>query len=307
MPRAKPWLKLWVEWIHDPKMLELTWAEKGMWCGLLSLAQQCNADGYLIKGPGLPLSLEEIAACLHISIEEDQGTLNKLIGRLVKVHCLHWNSSSLVITNFAERQALAPSDMKEAVRDRVQRYREKQKGVTEKPLQPQLPLSPTPPITKDKEGEEEGEEEGEGECNAVTPVTKHEVTLASLPSVNLLASLKTKMRGNVTPNVTVTPVTKEEEETLAVFKTMPGWKSQQDEDLAWLKDLAHDFPSITVLKVKGCRDFWSTQPAKHKGQWKNRLRNWLTKDSAPKKGFATADKPPPGKIATQKELEQWNQ
>lgn len=102
-------------------------------------------------------------------------------------------------------------------------------------------------------------------------------------------------------------IDKEEEETLAVFKTMTGWKFQEDEDLAWLKDLTHDFPNITVQKVKGCRDFWSTQPTKHKGQWKNHLRNWLTKDLALKKGFTAATKPPPGKIATQEELNKWNQ
>jgi hypothetical protein len=141
-------------------MFDLSWAKKGMWCGLLSLAQQCNADGYLIKGPGLPMSLEDIATCLHISTQEDQKTLAELIDQLVQMKCAHWNSKSLVITHFAERQALAPSDTKEAIKDRVQRYREKQKAVTEKSLQPQLSLSPTPPITKDKEGE--GEEEGNG-------------------------------------------------------------------------------------------------------------------------------------------------
>ncbi|GAH63343.1 unnamed protein product, partial [marine sediment metagenome] len=58
MAKWKPWLKMWVEWIDDPKMLSLSLAQQGAWWRLLALAQKCMADGLLVKGNGAPLSLD---------------------------------------------------------------------------------------------------------------------------------------------------------------------------------------------------------------------------------------------------------
>ncbi|NVM23480.1 MAG: hypothetical protein HWN68_17075, partial [Desulfobacterales bacterium] len=60
MAKFQPWLKMWVEWVDDPKMLSLTLAEQGVWWRLCTLAKKCMADGFLAKGNGAPLSLDEI-------------------------------------------------------------------------------------------------------------------------------------------------------------------------------------------------------------------------------------------------------
>ena len=127
MARPKPWLKMWIEWIHDPKMLGLTLAETGAWWKLITLAQQCAAEGQLVKGNGSPLSLPEIANSLHISTPKDMKTLQSMIQKMEAANSLSWNNKTLTIIHFAERQELTPSSSREAVRERVRRHRERQR------------------------------------------------------------------------------------------------------------------------------------------------------------------------------------
>ncbi|MBA7672718.1 hypothetical protein ES703_80904 [subsurface metagenome] len=125
---------MWTEWVHDPKMLGLTLSETGAWWKLVTLAQECGADGPLVKGNGSPLTITEIANSLHLSSPKDRKTLEGMISKMAGLGSLHWNSNVLVVTHFAERQALSPSATREAVRDRVRRHRER--AVTENPLPP---------------------------------------------------------------------------------------------------------------------------------------------------------------------------
>ena len=127
MARPKPWLKMWIEWIHDPKMLGLTLAETGAWWKLITLAQQCAAEGQLVKGNGSPLSLPEIANSLHISTPKDMKTLQSMIQKMEAANSLGWNNKTLTIIHFAERQELTPSSSRESVRERVRRHRERQR------------------------------------------------------------------------------------------------------------------------------------------------------------------------------------
>jgi len=188
MAKFKPWLKLWVEWIHDPKMFSLTWAEKGMWCGVLTLAQQCAAAGQLVKGDGTPLTIPEIANSLHITSPKDRKTLEGMISKMAGAGSLHWNSNLLVVTHFAERQAKIASETTEAVRDRVRRHREI-KNVTETPLPPL-----TTPLL-------EGEGEAEGECNGKKPVTRNGFSVTSEPALAEIAKLHEEFFGIITPNL----------------------------------------------------------------------------------------------------------
>ena len=154
MAKYKPWLKMWVEWVDDVKMLALTLAEQGAWWRLCALAQKCVADGALVKGNGSPLSLDEITDAIRIKTKADRKVFDSMVQKMSEQGSLHWNSNTLVITHFADRQAKTASETPEAVRDRVRRYREKH--VTENPL---------PPLQEreDIDIEEEEEEEGNGE------------------------------------------------------------------------------------------------------------------------------------------------
>lgn len=185
---GKPWLKLWTEWIHDPKILSLGLGEKGAWGLLLSLAQECDADGYIVFGHGGPMSLEEIVRCLHITSKRDIATFESMVQKMEVYGSLTWNSGTLLVVNFAKRQSLVPSETKEAVRERVRRYRERH-AVTEMPL----PGSKEEESNKVEEKIEiEGEEEEEEESNGVTPVTTQinpasDVTESPLKPVQVLS------------------------------------------------------------------------------------------------------------------------
>lgn len=134
MAKFQPWLKMWVEWVDDPKMLSLSLAEQGAWWRLCTLAKKCTADGFLVKGRGAPLSLDEVADAIRIKTKADRRVFDSMVEKMTDQGSLHWRSNALVVTHFAERQAKTTSETPEAVRDRVRRYRERQ-ALTENPLQ----------------------------------------------------------------------------------------------------------------------------------------------------------------------------
>jgi len=149
MPRPLPWIKLWLDSLHNRKLIRLSLAERGAWWGLLSLAGELGAGGALTAG-GQPLTLDEMADSMHIS-QADRPHLDSMVEKMVRGGSLAWNGNALYVANWEERQRIAPSDRPEAVRERVRLYRERQKSLNNPPL-------PTP----------EGEGEGEGEVTRYT-------------------------------------------------------------------------------------------------------------------------------------------
>ena len=147
MPRPLPWIKLWLDSLHNQKLIRLSLAERGAWWGLLSLTGELDAGGALSSG-GQPLTLDEMAESLHIK-EADRPHLVSMIQKMTKQGSLAWNGNTLHVVNWHERQHIKPSDRPEAVAERVRRFREKKRA-----------SSPTPlPGDGEKEGEGEGEKE----------------------------------------------------------------------------------------------------------------------------------------------------
>ncbi len=84
---------------------------------------------------------------------------------------------------------------------------------------------------------------------------------------------------------------------LNLLKDLEGWTFKEKEDLKWLRGFMKEFPSLVPEHVKACRDYSSHIKTKHKGQWKNRLRNWM-KHEKPGKGAS-------GELSTDEELKSW--
>ena len=160
----KPWLKMWGEWIDDPKMNHLSLAEQAAWWRLVTLAHRCNADGVLVHGNGLPLSLDDIVDATRCEDRKNRRVFDSMMAYMIDKGSLQWKDGTLVVINLKKRQEMASSETPEAVRERVRRYRERQ-AVTENPLQLQEKES-----TKEKEIIE-GDIEGEGESNGKKLVT----------------------------------------------------------------------------------------------------------------------------------------
>ncbi|MDD5510791.1 MAG: hypothetical protein PHI12_08275 [Dehalococcoidales bacterium] len=126
MARAKPWLKLWTEWASDTKIIRLSLAERGAWCGLLTLGRICSTEGRIISG-NTPLSIDEMCDTLHISKPEEVSQFKSMLTKMEGQGSLSWNENGngkcLTIVNFVARQDKAPSDSAEAVKERVREYR----------------------------------------------------------------------------------------------------------------------------------------------------------------------------------------
>lgn len=92
MTRPLPWIKLWLDSLHNQKLIRLSLAERGAWWGLLGLVGELggyDSDGALASG-GAPLTLDEMADSLHIK-EADRPHLASMVEKMVKWGSLVWN------------------------------------------------------------------------------------------------------------------------------------------------------------------------------------------------------------------------
>ena len=118
---------MWLEALDDPKLTRLSLAERGAWWGVLKLAGKCDAGGKLLSG-GQGLDMDEIADALHIKTSEERQTLESMITKMEKRGSLKQNEGVLTVVHYEERQGIPPSARREAVAERVRRYRERRKG-----------------------------------------------------------------------------------------------------------------------------------------------------------------------------------
>lgn len=97
------------------------------------------------------------------------------------------------------------------------------------------------------------------------------------PATNQIAELNNQ-RSKYIKEV-IAPPTTAELKILNILKELKGWRYDEADDLAWLQQFRIEFPGLGVAEVKACGDYFSglSRP-KHKGIWKNRLRNWVIKE-----------------------------
>ena len=110
MRRPLPWIKLWTDILHKPKMRRLTAIERCCWYELLALAQESPKPGKLLLTPTIPLTLDDIALALHLSPDE-RPALDSMVSKMIELDSLAWNSETLTILKFDQRQEVYPSDI----------------------------------------------------------------------------------------------------------------------------------------------------------------------------------------------------
>jgi hypothetical protein len=171
MPNSKPWLKMWAEWVADPKMDKLTLAEQGAWWRLVTLAHQCGAGGALVIGQ-MPLTLDEIMSTLKIAEGADQDSFKSMVGKMTQWGGLDYRNGALFVVHYKDRQALAASDTKEAMRQRQRDHRARLKADQDRHGNDVTAADTTPPLPVPPSLPEEGDiEERRGECHGEKLVT----------------------------------------------------------------------------------------------------------------------------------------
>ncbi len=110
------WVKLWTEMLDDPKMGRLTDRQHRLCTNLFCLAGIIDDDGRL-------LSTEDIA----YRVRRDNSTVAEDMAALAAVNIVEQVDGAWYLVHFGARNEKPPSAQPEAIRDRVNRYREKQR------------------------------------------------------------------------------------------------------------------------------------------------------------------------------------
>lgn len=124
---ALPWIRIYTETLHDPKLRRLPAVYKWIWVGLLLMAGASEERGVLRLCEGVPYLPEDIADQLGLFDDEKthvQPALEKFRQlRMIDID----DEGSIYILNFDKRQYDKPSDKPLAVKERVKKHRDKKK------------------------------------------------------------------------------------------------------------------------------------------------------------------------------------
>jgi len=127
------------------------------------------------------------------------------------------------------------------------------------------------------------------------PSVQLKVNIVNIPEVNIVNIPE--------PEAVIAPPTTAEKEIIKSLIKLKGWQADE-EDVHWLQGLRSEFPGFTLAEFKASVDYYSGKAVpKHKGIWKNRFRNWMTKKQEFEKGGKPYSRHPPGRVPTEEELD----
>lgn len=115
----KTWVKSYTETTHDPKMLTLTWAQRGIWAALLNIAGEIDDR----DEDGIETGALDTIEYTALRIRCDPGEFGMALAAFQDRGMVTEKDGILYLPNYAKRQGRAPSDRKAAVTERVKRYR----------------------------------------------------------------------------------------------------------------------------------------------------------------------------------------
>ena len=188
-----PWIKLYNEFLDDPKVGRLTPGQQLLFVKLLLVAGECDAEGLLSNGDD-PLTFDDIAWRLRFDVDlltEHWQALES--AGLVETQ----DDGSLLIVKFAERQGRPQSEKREQWRQRQQRKRD---GVTEEESVTRDTCVSHAPRVEESRGEERRnreerehtttDKERENTRGGVDPVSRKALESIGIQGQNLWEMLK---------------------------------------------------------------------------------------------------------------------
>lgn len=74
-PRKKPWFRVYVEMVRDPKLRRLTPAQRWLWVVLLAAARESPVPGVLMLSEKIPLTWADLVDASGLKLREiEKGT-----------------------------------------------------------------------------------------------------------------------------------------------------------------------------------------------------------------------------------------
>jgi len=167
----RPWIKLWVDLLDDPKIVTLTESQRWVWVALLLMTTRSPEPGKLLDKAGRPMTTKLMWAFSRPN-DLTLPDFEEAIDLFVAQDMATWQGDVLVITNWHRRQDV------EGSAERMRRLRDRRRagdgnrddvtpptvtpGVTVTPHQPRLSDDVTGPSVTD--------------CDEVTPEVTGDVT-----------------------------------------------------------------------------------------------------------------------------------
>jgi len=164
----KTWVKLYTEITRDPKMLTLTWAQRGIWSALLAMAGEIDDRDEDGAETGMVDTVEYAALRIRCDLPEFEAAIEAFTERGM----IDERDGILCITKYGIRQGRAPSSRPAVVAQRVKRHREKQ-AAQEPPV--------TPPCNEDVTRVQRGVTPSDSDTDSDTD-TESDSSGASAPS-----------------------------------------------------------------------------------------------------------------------------
>ena len=115
-----PWIKLYTEILHEPKLYRLPDDLKWRFVQMLALAGECDAEGFLTSS-GKPLSLEQIAWILHLEAPALSDSLQALAQAGLMV--LDQTTGAWLVPSFSRRQGRPDDETRRYWREKKRRQR----------------------------------------------------------------------------------------------------------------------------------------------------------------------------------------
>jgi len=146
MAWKRPWIKLWVEMLDDPKMVSLTESQRWVWCALLLATTRSPEPGRMLLPSGRPMSVRQmwqVTRCTEMPLEEFEAAL----GLMQEQEMVAWKDGALEMVNWHKRQD--PQDI--TAPERMRRYRDRLRRGNGHPavtdVTPSLTGQDTPAVT----------------------------------------------------------------------------------------------------------------------------------------------------------------
>ncbi len=158
---AMPWVKLWNDFLDDPKMGRLARSTRLTYIELILIAGECDANGNLTNGE-IPMTVDDITWRLRVDKESFIADLKALM----KAGVIQLLGGTYLVVNFEKRQGRSQTEKRAMWRERQTRYREKQTKqdipaaleVTNALVTRDTPVTNASSIEKRREEERRGEE-----------------------------------------------------------------------------------------------------------------------------------------------------